>query len=105
MFLLTRNYLNESQFCAITTSVGRAVKFARQYLSKEQRQFCAYEIRRVQINWAEDWAERSMIRFEGPVQRRPLLVIKKTDAAADAVSLFFPVTGLCVVHKFATPLQ
>lgn len=105
MFLLTRNYLNESQFCAVTTSVGRAVQFARQYLVHEDRQFTAYEIRDVQINWAEDWAMRSMTRYEGPLQRRPLLVVKKADCGADTVILFFPRTGLCLTHKFAEPLQ
>lgn len=105
MFLLTRNYLNESQFCAITTSVGRAVQFARQYLAHEQRQFCSYEIRDVQINWAEDWAMRSMTRFEGPLQRRPVVVVKKSDMAADTLTMFFPRTGLCFSHKFAASIQ
>lgn len=105
MYLLTRNYLNESQFCAVTTSIGRAVVFARQYLAREQRQFCSYEIRDVQINWAEDWAERSMTRYEGPLQRRPVLVVKKADVAADMVTMFFPATGLCIAYKFTTPLQ
>ena len=105
MFLLTRNYLNESQFCAVTTSIARAVVFARQYLAREQRQFCAYEIRDVQINWAEDWSERSMLGYEGPVQPRPRIVIKKADFKADTLILFFPHTGLKCVHTFATPIS
>ena len=105
MFLLTRNYLNESQFCAVTTSVARAVLIARHYLSLEERQFCSYEIREVQINWPEDWAFRSMYRYEGPLQRRPILVIKKADQNADMLLLYFPHKSLSFAHKFAEPIN
>ena len=104
MFLLTRNYLNESQFCAVTTSIGRAVRIARQYLAIENRPFCCYEVRDVQINWPEDWAMRSQTRFEGPLHRRPRVVLRKADVAADTLLLFFPDTGLSVAHKFASSL-
>lgn len=105
MFLLTRNYLNERQFCAVTTSVARAVMAARRFLTLEDRQFCSYEILDVQINWSEDWAMRSMTRYEGPLQRRPLLVVRKTDVAADTLTFFFPAKSLTVAHKFAKPLN
>lgn len=105
MFLLTRNYLNERQFCAVTTSVARAVIAARRFLALEDRQFCSYEILDVQINWSEDWAMRSMTRYEGPLQRRPILVVRKADYEANVLTLFFPHKSLTVTHKFAEPLN
>lgn len=105
MFLLTRNYLNERQFCAVTTSVARAVMAARRFLALEDRQFCSYEILDVQINWSEDWVMRSMSRYEGPLQRRPILVVKKADQNADILLLYFPHKSLPFAHKFAEPIN